>query len=345
MGLISEDVDSKYYGCGLVAPDLLEGTRILDLGSGSGRDCFVLSKLVGQKGHVTGLDMTDEQLEVARRNIQYHTEKFGYSQPNVDFVKGYMEKLGDAGLKDNTFDIIISNCVINLSPDKDAVIKEAHRVLKDGGEFYFSDVYADRELPDDVRKHKVLWGECIAGALYWVEFLRLARTNGFCMPRLVTSSKMTIDNPELEKVVGDAKFVSATYRMFKLPEKRSKQRNVFYEGGIDGEDADVFVLDHHTLFPVDEPMWVDRELATILMSSRFKEFFTFEPESKDAPPCAPPQTKSETDPFLLAAGAPPPPPGGCCPTGAPPPPTGGCCPTGAPPPPTGGCCPTKTACC
>ncbi|XP_065528232.1 arsenite methyltransferase isoform X2 [Lathamus discolor] len=128
---VHEEVVAKYYGCGLVVPECLASCRILDLGSGSGRDCYLLSQLVGEQGHVTGIDMTKGQVEVAKKHIAYHTEKFGYQKPNVEFLQGYMEKLGDAGLADNSYDIVISNCVINLAPDKRAVLQEAYRVLKE----------------------------------------------------------------------------------------------------------------------------------------------------------------------------------------------------------------------
>ena len=97
----------RYYDCGLIVPECLEGMKILDLGSGAGQDCYVLSRLVGEEGHVTGIDMTDEQLEVARKYQQYHADKFGFSKPNTDFVKGYIESLGAAGLEDNQFDLIV----------------------------------------------------------------------------------------------------------------------------------------------------------------------------------------------------------------------------------------------
>ncbi len=141
---IHEEVVSKYYGCGSVIPPLLEGMKVLDLGSGSGRDAFILSKLVGESGSVVGIDMTDEQLEVANRHIDYHTEIFGYKKPNVSFKKGYIELLEDAAIAEGEFDIAVSNCVVNLSPDKNAVLEQVYRALKPGGEFYFSDVYADR---------------------------------------------------------------------------------------------------------------------------------------------------------------------------------------------------------
>ncbi|XP_023996886.2 arsenite methyltransferase [Salvelinus sp. IW2-2015] len=127
---IHPEVTAKYYGCGLVVPECLEGCRLLDLGSGSGRDCYMLSQLVGEKGHVTGIDMTEDQLEVARKYVDHHTQEFGYGKPNVDFVQGYIEALKEAGLKENSFDIIISNCVVNLSPDKRKVLSDAYHVLK-----------------------------------------------------------------------------------------------------------------------------------------------------------------------------------------------------------------------
>ncbi|XP_019644903.1 PREDICTED: uncharacterized protein LOC109485678, partial [Branchiostoma belcheri] len=130
LAMVHPDVQAKSYGCGLPVPELLEGCHVLDLGSGAGHDCFTLAKLVGETGHVTGVDMTEEQLDFARRYTDYHRETFGYSKPNTEFVRGYIENLGEAGLRDNTFDVIISNCTVNLSPDKKAVLGEAYRVLK-----------------------------------------------------------------------------------------------------------------------------------------------------------------------------------------------------------------------
>ena len=156
MSKIHTEVASRYYGCGLVRPQQLEGMRILDLGSGSGRDCYILSHLVGEQGFVVGVDMTDEQLAVANKYIDYHTEAFGYAKPNVEFKKGYIEKLDELELEDNSFDIIVSNCVINLSPDKESVLKEAYRVLKHGGEHYFSDVNSERRVPQELVHDQVL---------------------------------------------------------------------------------------------------------------------------------------------------------------------------------------------
>jgi arsenite methyltransferase len=214
---VHDEVLAKYYGCGLTIPTTLEGKRVLDLGSGSGRDCYAVAQLVGPNGFVVGVDMTDEQLEVANRHVDYHAEKFGYDKPNTQFLKGFIEKLDELNLESDSFDIVMSNCVINLSPDKDAVLREVFRVLKPGGELYFSDVYADRRVPQQLRENKVLWGECISGALYWNDFVNLAKKHGFGDPRLVEDSVVTVNNKELEPIVAGINFFSATYRLWKLP--------------------------------------------------------------------------------------------------------------------------------
>ncbi|XP_078080472.1 arsenite methyltransferase [Mustelus asterias] len=300
---VHEEVSSRYYGCGLVVPECLENCWILDLGSGSGRDCYMLSKLVGEKGHVTGVDMTNGQILIARKFIDYHTQKFGFSKPNVDFLQGYIEKLGDVGLKDNSFDIIISNCVINLSPDKKAVLKEAYRVLKDGGEMYFSDVYADCELPDAVRTHKVLWGECLGGALWWKDLFKLAKEVGFSVPRLVTAHPVLVTNKELRDIVGDCKFVSATYRLFKIPDSSPREKcSITYKGSIGGF-KEMLEFDVNYTFKEGEAVTVDEETAAVLKSSRFANAFTIKPVGKmaaGATECPPIKSKDAVvDPFKL----------------------------------------------
>ncbi len=215
---VHPDVLARFYGCGLVVPPLLRGLRVLDLGCGSGRDCYVLSQLVGQSGYVVGVDMTDEQLAVARRHIEYHTHEFGFARANVEFRQGYIEALGDIGLESESFDIIVSNCVINLSPDKRAVLAEAYRLLKPGGEVYFADIYADRRIPSELRDDPVLYGECLSGALYWNDFNDLAKLAGFTDPRLVEDRPIAIGDPLLADRLGNIRFYSATYRLFKLPD-------------------------------------------------------------------------------------------------------------------------------
>ena len=275
---LHDEVVSRYYGCGLVAPAALEGMRILDLGSGSGRDVYLLSALVGEAGEVVGVDMTDEQLEVARRHQDYHRQAFGFERSNVRFLKGYIEALDELDLTPASFDIVISNCVINLSTDKAKVLADVKRLLKPGGEFYFSDVYADRRVPAELARDPVLYGECLAGALYWNDFENLARASGFGDPRLVESRRLGIDNPAIEARLGNIRFYSATYRLFNIdalePACEDYGQAVIYQGTL-ADMPDAFVLDgHHRIetgrvFPVCGNTW------RMLAESRFAAHFEF----------------------------------------------------------------------
>jgi len=275
---IHDEVTSKYYGCGLTVPDDLEGLAVLDLGSGSGRDCYVISQLVGEKGSVIGVDMTDEQLAVANKHVEYHAENFGYGKTNVTFKKGNIERLSEVGLKDDSLDLIVSNCVINLAKDKESVLKEAWRVLKNGGELYFSDVYADRRIPVELQEDKVLYGECLSGALYWNDFLRLARKAGFLDVRLVESRPLELGNDELKKKAGHIDFYSATFRLFKIPTLEDACEDygqaVVYKGTIP-ECPQFFDLDDHHRFIVGEKFKVCANSSLMLSESRFKKHFDF----------------------------------------------------------------------
>jgi SAM-dependent methyltransferase len=273
---IHPEVLSRYYGCGLVCPPLLQGCRVLDLGCGTGRDVYALAQLVGPTGELVGVDMTEEQLAVAERHRAHHAEAFGYA--NVRFLQGYIERLDELDLEPGSFDVIVSNCVVNLSPDKDAVLRGVQRLLKPGGEFYFSDVYADRRVPDVVRDDPVLYGECLGGALYWNDFLRLARRQGFIDPRLVEDRPLAITSAELIPRIGALRFYSATYRLFKLDALEDACENygqsVIYRGTI-AQHAGRFVLDKHhdietgRVFPVCGNTW------RMLHDTRFATHFDF----------------------------------------------------------------------
>lgn len=278
LSLLHEEVVSHYYGCGLVAPPLLDGTTILDLGSGSGRDCYLLAWLAGESGRVVGVDMTPEQLAIARRHQDYHALQFGYRKSNVEFLEGYIEQLDQLNLADNSFDVVVSNCVINLSPDKEKVLSEVHRVLKPGGEFYFSDVYADRRIDPELRQDPVLYGECLAGALYWNDFLNLAKKAGFADPRLVEDRPITIDNDQIIARLAPAKFYSATYRLFKIdglePACEDYGQAVIYRGGIKN-CPHAFVLDNHHFIERGRVFPVCGNTYRILSESRFASYFEF----------------------------------------------------------------------
>ena len=200
----------------------LNGLKVLDLGCGAGRDVYIASQLVGPTGQVVGVDMTQEQLDAARKHQEYHAKQFGYD--NVQFLQGYLEQLDElADLQEGSFDLIVSNCVLNLCTDKQAVLNSCHRLLKEGGELYFSDVYASRRVPQELQQNEILWGECLSGALYWNDFEHLAVKAGFADPRLVEDAPITIQNKAVQGLVdttGSAglEFYSATYRLWKIAE-------------------------------------------------------------------------------------------------------------------------------
>lgn len=273
---IHPEVSARYYGCGLVAPDALEGLRILDLGCGAGRDVYLLLRLVGADGEVVGVDMTREQLAVAERHRDYHATRYGHARSNVRFIAGRIEALGELGLEPGGFDLIVSNCVINLSPDKPAVLEQAHALLKVGGEFYFSDVYADRRVPSELQSDPVLYGECLAGALYWNDFLRLARRVGFADPRLVEDRPLCVTDPGIAERLGPIRAFSATYRLFKLPGLESEGEDygetATYLGTLPGH-PERWRLDKHHVFPTGQAVAISRNTCLMVRDSRFATHF------------------------------------------------------------------------
>jgi len=132
--------------------------KILDLGCGTGRDVYIASKLVGETGRSIGVDMTTEQVAVAKKYQDEQRERFCYKSSNVTLLQGYIEDLKSLGIEDNSVDVVISNCVINLSPSKEQVFKEIFRVLKPGGELYFADVFSDRRVPEKFANDPILRG-------------------------------------------------------------------------------------------------------------------------------------------------------------------------------------------
>jgi ubiquinone/menaquinone biosynthesis C-methylase UbiE len=174
-------------GCGnpTALAELKPGEVVLDLGSGGGIDVLLSARRVGPNGKAYGLDMTDDMLALAKRNA----EEAGVT--NVEFLRGRIE---DIPLPSNSVDVIISNCVINLSGDKATVLKEAFRVLKPGGRFAVSDVVVQGELPDDVKRSMELWVGCVAGALSDSEFVSLLSKAGFENPGVELTRTYSFDD-------------------------------------------------------------------------------------------------------------------------------------------------------
>lgn len=272
---LHEEVREKFYGCGSPIPLAIKDATILDLGCGSGRDTFLLSKLVGDKGRVIGVDMTAEQLAIAERHRNYHAQKFGYGASNVRLVQAYIEDLEAAGIESGSVDVVISNCVINLSPDKQRVFKEIFRVLKPGGELFFSDVFAGRRVPAELTEDALLRGECLGGALYVEDFRRLLRSVGCLDYRVVSSQPIRLGDPDIERRAGMIDFYSKTVRAFKLDleDLCEDYGQVAYYLGTLPESPHQFMLDDHHLFKTGQPMLVCGNTAAMVGETRYRAHF------------------------------------------------------------------------
>ncbi|MGA6827015.1 methyltransferase domain-containing protein [Nitrospira sp. NS4] len=205
---IPEEVLKISYGCGTPAglKTVSAGETVLDIGSGGGIDCFEASRLVGPTGHVIGIDMTDTMLEIARRNAVIVAGNLGYPSPNVEFRKGLADAMPVA---DGTVDLIISNCVINLAPDKRKVFREMSRVAKPGGRFTISDIVADQPVPQYLVHDAEKWGDCLSGALTLTDYMAGMTEAGFAGIHLIKSSPW-------QRIDG-IHFFSVTLTGYKLP--------------------------------------------------------------------------------------------------------------------------------
>jgi len=181
---LPDSVERTVAGCGnpTALADLEEGEVVLDLGSGGGIDAFLAAKKVGPKGKVIGVDMTEEMIQLAKENAEKMKTE------NVEFRLGEIENLP---AEDGTVDVIISNCVINLSPDKDKVFTEAFRVLKPGGRMLISDIVTQGELPHEIRENLEMWAACVAGALDEKYYLRKIKNAGFKKVEVVEKNDFT----------------------------------------------------------------------------------------------------------------------------------------------------------
>jgi ubiquinone/menaquinone biosynthesis C-methylase UbiE len=253
---------------------VLNGLKVLDIGCGTGRDCYVFSKLVGEEGFVHGIDMTENQIEVAMKYQNEQATRFGYKKPNVHFIHDYIEDI-EKHFSENSLDLIVSNCVVNLIEDKERLMNQAHKILKYGGEFYFSDIYADRRLPEHLRKNPILYGECLGGSLYWKDFERIAQKAGFIDPRVVSKRVVDISNEEIKNLIGNVRFYSITYRLWKIEGLEDACEDyghvAIYRGGI-SEAPFKLELDANHIFEKDKPERVCGNTALMLSATRFSNY-------------------------------------------------------------------------
>ncbi len=273
---IHPEVVNRFYGCGSPMPDDVEGLTVLDLGCGTGRDVFMVSALVGEGGRSIGVDMTPEQLAVGRDHQAEQARVFGHRASNVSFIEGQFEDLLSLGIADGSIDVVISNCALNLSPDKARVFAEIHRVLKPGGELLFSDVFASRRLPAEVAGDPLLVGECLGGALYVEDFRRLMAASGWPDFRLLSRRQIIIGHPYAELMVGPTTFWSMTVRAFKLDGLEDCCEDygqvATYLGSLP-DSPNAFLLDDHHRFIAGKPMLICGNTAAMIGESRFGKHF------------------------------------------------------------------------
>jgi MoaA/NifB/PqqE/SkfB family radical SAM enzyme/ubiquinone/menaquinone biosynthesis C-methylase UbiE len=276
---IPRDVIERFYGCGSPVSDAKPqpGEVYVDLGSGAGIDCFIAAKHVGQNGRVIGVDMTDQMLDVARANQPKVAHALGYDV--VEFRKGYLETIP---VEDKTADIVTSNCVINLSPDKPKVFAEVWRILKDHGRAVIADIVSDREVPPRLQVNEQLWGECIVGALTEAQFLAMLEQAGFY--------GLSILKTVFWKQIAGFNFSSVTVQGFKFEKTAGCQfvgQQAIYRGPYQA------VLDEEGhLFPRNVAIAVCTDTARKLSQPPYAGLFTLiEPDgaAKELPlaTCAP----------------------------------------------------------
>lgn len=260
-GHIPREVIERFYGCGspMSLAGIKQGETVVDLGSGAGIDCFIASKKTGSNGRVIGVDMTDDMLKIANESINAVSENLGYE--NVEFRKGFLEEIP---VENKSVDLITSNCVINLSPDKRKVFKEMLRVLKDHGRIVVSDIISSQKIPQTLKDNEELLGECIAGALTEEQFLSYLEQVGFYGIEVLGKTYW--------KTIENIDFCSITVRAYKF-EKTSGcifiGQHAVYNGPFK-----VIIDEEGHVFPRNQGIEVCTDTAQKLSEAPYKGMFT-----------------------------------------------------------------------
>jgi SAM-dependent methyltransferase len=258
---IPEAVLKVSYGCGTPVglSTVKPGEVVLDIGSGGGIDCFEASRKVGASGKVIGIDMTDEMLSLARSHAPTVAKNLGYPASNVDFRKGFADAMP---VEDNQVDLIISNCVINLAPDKKKVFREMFRVLQAGGRFTISDIVADQPIPQYMIHDSAKWGDCLSGALTIQDYWGGLREAGFRGLHQVTVIPW--------RVIDGIHFVSVTLTGYKTAVAPSYPSPAFATlTGPFSQAQDEL----GTIFHRGAPQEIDEQTVHLLSLPPYKEHF------------------------------------------------------------------------
>jgi MoaA/NifB/PqqE/SkfB family radical SAM enzyme/SAM-dependent methyltransferase len=260
VGHIPQEVLDRFYGCGspMSSANITEGETVVDLGSGAGIDVFIAAKLVGPSGRAIGIDMTDRMLEVARENQPKVAAALGYDV--VEFRKGFLE---DIPVESRSVNLVTSNCVVNLSPDKPRVFEEIWRVLENHGRIVISDIVSEWEVPPHLKVNPQLWGECLVGALTQDEFLAQLEQAGFY-------GLTTLTRTYWKEVEGHA-FFSLTIEGYKY----EKADGCVYRGhrAVYLGPGKAIADEEGHLFPRNEPYEVCTDTVEKLQRTPYREMF------------------------------------------------------------------------
>ena len=282
---IPSEVFDFNYGCGspVLKSEIKEGEHVVDLGSGVGIDCFVASKIVGAGGRVTGVDMTDEMLEKSKKYAKQVAETLGYS--NVDFKKGFIESMP---LENESVDVVVSNCVLNLSSDKKTVFKEISRVLKPTGRLVIADIVSNRNIDPADQKDEKLWADCYTGALSVRALIQALMDAGFVGITQISESPW-------EDIAG-YKFSSVTLAGYKSP-KGDKCLYLGNKAIYLGPYSKVEDDGGH-LFERFKPIDICTDTALSLQTGPYKDSFIVtaatRAEDSTAPSCCAPEKESSS---------------------------------------------------
>ena len=258
---IPEPVLKVSYGCGTPVglSTVKSGEVVLDIGSGGGIDCFEASRKVGPQGRVIGIDMTVEMLALARTHAPTVAKNLGYPELNVDFRKGFADAMP---VEDDQVDLIVSNCVINLAPDKGKVFQEMFRVLRSGGRFTISDIVADQPIPNYLIYDKAKWGDCLSGALTIKDYWGGLRDAGFKGLHQVNSISW--------RVIDGIQFLSVTLTGYKLASTSTAPSSDF--ATLTGPFSQV-VDELGTTFHRGNPQQIDERTAALLALAPYQDRF------------------------------------------------------------------------
>lgn len=269
---IAPEIEEAFHEFGAPIPPLLEGCTVLDLCCGSGRDTYLAAQLVGETGRVIGVEPNEERLAIARKYLDEEMERFGYANCNVKLVHGCPEDLASLGIADGSVDVVVSNCTFNLSPDKGAYIKAVKQALKPQGEWYFTDVFTDRRIPQETSNEAKRVAQRLGGAMFVEDFRRVAQELGFHDPRYVMTWKTPLSESEQAAYPGIA-FATITCRLLnsELTSDHCEDygEEIIYDGSLP-DYPDFFLYDKDICFAANVQRHVcDNVTALALEGCRY----------------------------------------------------------------------------